>query len=322
VAATNAAGVARRGSDDDGSGRRRTRAPISIRNRFHLMTNWLFSHQTQLQTYGLVAAFAVIALWETLLPRRAFSAGQGARWFSQLSLVTLGSVLVRLALPVTAVAVAAIAQQQGWGVLNRIMLPDWVLLLLGVLAIDLGGYARHRLLHAVPLLWRFHRIHHSDHDVDCGTAIRHHPAEALFGHAVGLLVIVIVGVSPVATIIGMALGGVASVFNHGNVAMPDAVDRALRWFVVTPDMHRIHHSVDFVESNRNYANLVPWWDHAFGTYQRDPAIDHSQMPVGVSTMRDARDVTLWQLLISPFRRARRMDPSPASLGHPGAAASS
>ena len=265
------------------------------------MANWLLAHQAQLQSYLLLGGFCVIAVWETLLPRRAFATPQGARWFNQVGLIALGALVVRLCVPLTAVALAAVAQQEGWGLFNRIALPSWLALLLGVVAIDLGGYVQHRLSHAVPWLWRFHRIHHSDLDVDCGTSIRHHPGEALFGQGFGLVVVIAVGISPLAALLGFTLGGVAAVFNHGNVALPRALDSALRWVIVTPDMHRIHHSTSFDESNRNFANLLPWWDYLFATYRRDPAIDHAGMPLGLASARAPGDVTLWKLLAAPFR---------------------
>ena len=265
------------------------------------MTDWLLTHQASLQSYLLLGSFACAAVWETFLPRRPFAMPLGPRWFNQLALTAFGSLLVRLSMPLAGFALALLVQQEGWGLFNHVALPAWLTLMLGVIVIDLGGYAQHRLFHAVPLLWRFHQIHHCDLDVDCGTAIRHHPVETLLGQGIDLALIVAFGIPPLAVLAALTLGGIASVFNHANVALPGPADRVLRRFFVTPDMHRIHHSTDFAESNRNFANLFPWWDRLFATYQREPRLGHSEMPLGLPELRSAGDVTLWKLLVLPLR---------------------
>jgi len=266
------------------------------------MANWLLAHQAELQSYLLLASFGGVAVWETFMPRRPFATPLGMRWFNQLALTALGSLVTRLCLPLAAFSLAVLAQREGWGLFNRLALPSWLSLMLGVIVIDLGVYAQHRLFHVVPLFWRFHQIHHSDLDVDCGTAIRHHPVETLVGQAFDLALIATLGVSPLAVLLGLALGGIASVFNHANIALPRAVDNLLRWLVVSPDMHRIHHSANVEESNRNFANLFPWWDHLFSTYRREPRLGQVQMALGLADARVASDLTLWKLLALPFRR--------------------
>lgn len=268
------------------------------------MANWLLTHQAELLSYVLLGSFACAAVWETFLPRRPFALPLGQRWFHQLALTTLGSLATRLCLPLAAFSLAVLAQQEGWGLFNRVSLPAWSSLIVGVIMIDLGGYAQHRLFHAVPLLWRFHRIHHSDLDVDCGTAIRHHPVETLVGQAIDLALIAALGLPPLAVLAAVTLGAIASVFNHANIALAQSADSVLRWFVVTPDMHRIHHSVDVVENNRNFANLFPWWDRLFSTYQREPLLGQVRMDLGLAEARAARDLTLWKLLALPFRPRR------------------
>jgi sterol desaturase/sphingolipid hydroxylase (fatty acid hydroxylase superfamily) len=266
------------------------------------MTDWLLTHQATLQSYVVLGAFGCAAVWETFRPRRPFATPLGMRWCNQLALTALGFLIVRLCLPFAPLALAILAQQEGWGLFNQVAPPAWLTLTLGVIVIDLAGYAQHRLFHAVPLLWRFHQIHHSDLDVDCGTAIRHHPLETLAGQAVNLALIAVLGIPPLAVLLALGLGGIASVLNHANVALPAPADRLLRWLVVTPDMHRIHHSADFAESNRNFANLFPWWDRLFATYQREPGLGHAEMPLGLAELRCPSDVTLWKLLALPFRR--------------------
>jgi sterol desaturase/sphingolipid hydroxylase (fatty acid hydroxylase superfamily) len=268
------------------------------------MADWLLAHQAQLQTYLLLGSFGIVAVWESFAARRPFATPLGIRWFNNLTLLALGLLVSRLCVPVAAFAFAMLAEQRNWGLLNRLTLPLWLSCALGVMVIDLASYALHRLFHAAPLLWRFHRIHHSDLDVDCGTAIRHHPVEALAGLAFDLAIIWTLGIPPLAVFLAAVLIGMASVFNHGNVALRPAADRLLRRLVVTPDMHRVHHSANVAESNSNFAMLLPWWDHLFSTYQRQPLLGHEGMELGIAEARTAGDVTLLKLLMLPFRRVR------------------
>lgn len=268
------------------------------------MTRWLLEHEADVQSYVWLAAFFAVAFCETLLPRRAFVAPAGPRWMQQVTLVALSSALLWLCTPIAAIALAVLVEQRGAGLLNAIAAPAWLSLVIGVLALDLANYAQHRLVHAVPLLWRFHQIHHSDLDVDCGTSLRHHPGEALLSQVVVLTTIVVVGVSPLAVLIGLSLAAVASVFNHGNIALPRRVDAVLRFLVVTPDMHRIHHSARRDESNANFANLLPWWDRLFATYRYASHVDQRQMTLGLDYAQ-ARDITVWKLLRMPFEPLRR-----------------
>jgi sterol desaturase/sphingolipid hydroxylase (fatty acid hydroxylase superfamily) len=266
------------------------------------MTDWLLSHQSQLQAYLLLGSFGAVAVWELFASRRPFAMPLSSRWFNNLSLAALGLLLSRLCVPLAAFAFAALAEQQGWGLLNHWALPLWLSCALGVIVMDLGSYGQHRLFHALPLFWRFHKIHHSDLDVDCGTALRHHPVEILVGLAFDFAIIAVFGIAPLAVFLGATLMGMASVFNHGNVALGPMADRLLRPFVVTPDMHRVHHSTSMTESNRNFANLLPWWDHLFVTYQREPRLGHARMELGITEARATSDVTLLKLLLLPFRR--------------------
>jgi sterol desaturase/sphingolipid hydroxylase (fatty acid hydroxylase superfamily) len=268
------------------------------------MTNWLLVHQAALQSNLLLGMFGCVAVWESLQPRRSLATPLGPRWFNQLALTALGSLVSRLCLPIAAFSLAVTVQDEGWGLFNRFTMPLWLSCACGVLVIDLATYAEHRMFHAIPMLWRFHQIHHSDLDVDCGTAIRHHPLETLVGEAFRLALIAAVGIPPIAVFLALALGGAAAVFNHANVALPGAADNLLRWLVVTPDMHRIHHSANVEESSRNYANLFPWWDRLFSTYRHDPLLGQGGMALGLADARHACDVTVWKLLVLPLRRVR------------------
>lgn len=265
------------------------------------MTAWLLEHQSAVQSYVWIATFAIVAIWESFQPRRALASVTPARWSRNLGLLAVDVLVARLCVPLTGLAVALWAEQHGWGVLNRVAVPFWLSLALSVAALDLGNYAVHRLMHAVPVLWRCHKIHHSDLDVDCSTAVRHHPLEYLVAAAIDLGIVAIIGASPAALVIATTLDLAVSVFNHGNVALPESIERSLRRMLVTPDMHRIHHSAVASESNRNFSNVFPWWDRLFGTYQRAPARDHSGMDLGLDEARSPADVTMAKLLLLPFR---------------------
>jgi len=268
------------------------------------MVDWLLSHASQFQTYLLLGSFGAVAVWEWAASRRPFATPLGTRWFNNVSLAALGLLLSRLCVPVAAFAFATLAEQRGWGLFNHVALPRWLSAMLGIVLLDLGSYGQHRLFHALPLLWRFHKIHHSDLDVDCGTALRHHPVETIAAIAFDLALIAVFGIAPLAVLLGATLMIVASIFNHGNVVVHPMTDRLLRNIVVTPDMHRIHHSVSAGESNRNFSNLLPWWDYVFATYQREPLLGHVRMQLGIADARTATELTLFKLLVLPFRRAR------------------
>ena len=265
------------------------------------MTGWLLEHQAALQSYIWLGAFGLVALWESFLPLRSVATATATRWFSNLTLTALGALVGRICLPATGFAVAVEAERRGWGLLNQMTLPGWLSLAAAVAAIDLGNYGLHRLFHALPVLWRCHKIHHSDLDVDFSTTLRHHPIEYLLVSGTNLLVIVILGVPPGAVFVAATLDLVLSAFNHGNVAMPPAVDGVLRRALVTPDMHRIHHSLTRAESDRNFGNVFPWWDRLFATYQSAPAGDHRGMDLGLDEARSPAEVTLAKLLLLPFR---------------------
>jgi sterol desaturase/sphingolipid hydroxylase (fatty acid hydroxylase superfamily) len=276
------------------------------------MTSWLFEHQAQLQWYLWLGSFALVAVWESFKPRRQLITATGARWFNNIALTSLGALLAQFCLPLAAFAFAVLAEERGWGLFNQLSLPFWLSCVLAVLIMDFATYGIHRLFHVIPALWRCHKIHHTDLDVDCGTAIRHHPIEFLIAAGADLAIIGAIGAPPLAVFIAVALGAVASVFNHGNVAIPATVDRLLRRIVVTPDMHRIHHSVVTVESNRNFANLFTWWDYLFSTYQGEPRRGHEGMDLGVGEARAAADVTFWQLLAMPFRHPHSAVKTPST----------
>lgn len=263
---------------------------------------WLLGHQASLQFYLFVAAFAGVAVWESFAPLRAPATATPARWINNLALAGIGNAVARLCFPLLGVSFALFVAERGWGLFNLATAPAWLSFAGSILLIDLAQYGMHRAVHAWPPLWRMHKVHHAELDVDCVTAIRHHPLEVLLTSGVDLLVIATLGAPPLAVLAASILGVVTSVFNHGNVSLRPSIERALRLGVVTPDMHRIHHSTLDRECNANFSMVFPWWDRLFRTWCAAPAHEHSQMSLGLTEARTAADVTLPKLLLLPFRR--------------------
>lgn len=252
---------------------------------------------------GLIffAAFGLLAAAEALAPRRRRAFGRWSRWPSNLAIPVLGTVLVRVILPTTAVGAALIAEEQGWGLLHALGLPAWLAVAIAVLGLDLAVYLQHVLFHAVPVLWRLHRMHHADLDVDVTTGARFHPVEILLSMGLKLGVIAALGAAPLAVLVFEILLSTGSLFNHANLRLTPAVDRVLRWLVVSPDMHRIHHSIDPAEANRNFGFTLPWWDRLCGTYRAEPNGGHQEMVLGIEEFRAPADLRLDRLLLQPFR---------------------
>jgi sterol desaturase/sphingolipid hydroxylase (fatty acid hydroxylase superfamily) len=243
----------------------------------------------------------LMAAWELLAPRRRLTTARPARWASNLGLVALDTVAVRLVLPLGVVGMALMAQERGWGLLNNVPLPGWLAVALAVVALDLAIYLQHVLFHAVPLLWRLHLVHHADLDFDVTTGLRFHTLEILLSMGIKLAAVVLLGAPALAVLTFEVLLNATSLFNHGNVRLPAWLDRPLRLVVVTPEMHRVHHSVHPRETNSNFGFNLPWWDFLFGTYRAQPADGHEGMTVGLSQFRDER-VTgrLHWMLLLPF----------------------
>jgi len=242
----------------------------------------------------------VMAVWELAAPRRRLTVGKPLRWGSNLGLVVLNTVAVRLLLPLGAIGVAVIAQERGWGLFNNLHVPAWLAVVLSVIALDLIIYIQHVLFHAVPILWRLHMVHHADLDFDVSTGLRFHTIEILLSMGIKYAAVVLLGAPALAVLIFEVLLNATSMFNHGNVRFPTWLDRIVRLFVVTPDMHRVHHSVVARETNSNFGFNMPWWDFLFGTYQSQPAAGHERMTIGLTQFRDERADHLHWMLALPF----------------------
>src|ERR1700730_11246183 len=247
------------------------------------------------------AVFAAMALWELLAPRRPLGVGRVGRWPSNLRALVADAVAVRLLIPTAAVGVALLAAGHGFGLFHVLGLPLWFAALAGFVALDLVIYGQHVVFHHVPWLWRLHRMHHADLDIDVSTGGRFHPFEILLSMLIKIATVVLLGIPPVAVILFEVLLNATSMFNHANVAMPPSIDRIVRLVVVTPDMHRVHHSIVRGETDSNFGFNLPWWARLFGTYRPAPQAGHDGMTIGLPMFRDPAELRLDRLLTQPFR---------------------
>lgn len=263
---------------------------------------WLFEHETVIRLGSFLGVLGLMGLWESLAPARPLRLPRAMRWTNNLGLVFLNSFLLRLLLPVGALGVAALAQERGWGLFNLVQIPAWAAIIGSVVILDLVIWLQHVMVHAIPLLWRLHRVHHADPDYDVTTGARFHPLEIFLSMGIKFAAVVLLGPPLVAVLIFEVLLNAMAMFNHGNVRLPATLDRLLRWLIVTPDMHRVHHSVEDDEANSNFGFNLSWWDRLFGTYREQPRGGHQGMVIGIRKFRDPRAVSwLPGLLMLPFR---------------------
>jgi sterol desaturase/sphingolipid hydroxylase (fatty acid hydroxylase superfamily) len=249
-----------------------------------------------------VGILALVGLWELVAPRRALTVSKAWRWTSNLGLVVINSVVLRLIFPLAAVGVAAFCAENGWGLLNHFRVPYAIAVPLAVIALDFVIWLQHVMVHAVPVFWRLHRVHHADPDFDLTTGVRFHPIEIMLSMLIKFATIVVLGPPVLAVVIFEVLLNASAMFNHGNLHLPATLDRVLRWFIVTPDMHRVHHSVEDDETNSNFGFCLSWWDRLFGTYRGQPRAGHVGMTIGIRGHSDPREVTrLPGMLMLPFR---------------------
>ena len=259
------------------------------------------ANEPMIRLTAFIGIFALMAAWEVAAPRRARLHSRAARWTANLGLVMFNTVLVRLLFPFAAVAFATLAAQRGWGLLNAFMLPDWIALVLAVVALDFAIYLQHVMFHAVPALWRLHRVHHADPDFDVTTGARFHPIEILLSMLIKFAVIAVLGAPATAVLIFEILLNATAMFNHGNVKLPGGVDAGLRLLLVTPDMHRVHHYTDNAEANSNFGFNLSIWDRLFGTYRAAARLPQESMAIGVAGLTgDPRCVSLTGMLVIPF----------------------
>jgi sterol desaturase/sphingolipid hydroxylase (fatty acid hydroxylase superfamily) len=256
----------------------------------------------RLSAFALV--FAAMALGEIAAPRRSPVAGRWPRWPSNIGILLVDVLVVRIFIPTAAVGAALFAAGRGWGLLHQAGLRLSLAALIGFVVLDLVIYAQHVVFHKVPMLWRLHRMHHADLDIDVTTGLRFHPFEILISMLVKIATVVAFGIPVVAVLLFEVVLNATSMFNHANVAIPPALDRLLRLVLVTPDMHRVHHSALRDETDSNFGFNVPWWDRLFGTYRAQPEAGHKAMTIGLPIFRDLRELRLDRLLTQPFRNPR------------------
>jgi sterol desaturase/sphingolipid hydroxylase (fatty acid hydroxylase superfamily) len=245
---------------------------------------------------------AVVSVWELISPRRTLTDSKGRRWIANLSLVVINTAVVRFLIPVLPVGLALLTQERGWGVLNIVIIPNWIKVALAVVAFDFVIYLQHVLFHFLPILWHLHRMHHTDLDIDVTTGNRFHPIEIVISIWIKLVAVALIGPPVIAIVVFEVVLNATSQFNHGNIRIPEALDRWLRLVVVTPDMHRVHHSIIPCETNSNFGFNLPWWDRLCGTYRPQPEQGHTGMSIGLKEFRDSTNLTLPQLLLQPFVR--------------------
>lgn len=270
--------------------------------------NTLLAHEPLIRLAIFAGILALMAGLEAWLPRRQRSAGRWLRWPSNLGVVVVDSVVVRLVFPTAAVGLALALEGRGVGLLPWLGVPQPLAILLAVVLLDLAIYLQHVMFHAVPALWRLHRMHHADLDFDVTTGLRFHPVEILLSMVIKLMVVVALGAPAVAVLIFEVLLNAIAMFNHANLRLPERLDRLLRVVLVTPDMHRVHHSVVPRETNSNFGFNLAVWDRIFGTYRAQPAAGHEAMTIGIEQFRDPRELRLDRMLTQPLREDDRAYP--------------
>ncbi|MDP2080344.1 MAG: sterol desaturase family protein [Pseudotabrizicola sp.] len=265
------------------------------------MMDIILAQEPTLRLAVFLGVLVGMAGWELAAPRRRQEIPRVIRWTNNLALVVVDTIILRLTFPILAVGLALMAEARGWGLFNALDVPFWLAAVLSVLLLDLAIYLQHVLFHSVPGLWRLHRMHHADLEFDVTTGLRFHPVEIVLSMVIKLAIVAALGAPAVAVLIFEVLLNATALFNHANVRLPAGLDRVLRWIVVTPDMHRVHHSVIPAETNSNFGFNLPWWDRLLGTYRAQPKAGHEGMTIGIEQFRTQRDLWLDRMLMQPLR---------------------
>jgi sterol desaturase/sphingolipid hydroxylase (fatty acid hydroxylase superfamily) len=265
------------------------------------MTDLILANEPLIRMAFFLGILLAMALWEVVAPRRRREIPRLIRWSNNLGVVVIDTLLVRLTFPIVAVGLALVAQERGWGLFNVFDVPAWVAFVVSILALDLAIYLQHVMFHAVPALWRLHRMHHADLEFDVTTGLRFHPVEILLSMGIKLAVVAAFGPPAIAVLVFEVLLNATAMFNHSNIRIPTAIDHVLRLVVVTPDMHRVHHSIHPSETNSNFGFNLPWWDRLLGTYRPQPRDGHEAMTIGIEQFRTRRDLWLDRMLFQPLR---------------------
>ena len=262
---------------------------------------FLLANEKVIRMSFFFGMLALIGLWELAAPKRALTISKSVRWINNLGLVFFNSFMLRVLFPAAAVGVAVFASEQGWGLFNYVEVPFWFEVVASVIIMDFVIYIQHVMVHAIPVLWRLHRLHHADLDYDVTTGARFHPIEIILSMLIKFATILLLGPAVIAVIIFEVMLNATAMFNHGNISLPKTLDKYLRLILVTPDMHRVHHSIEDDEANSNFGFSLPWWDRLFGTYRDQPRAGHQAMTIGINKYRDPKQVSwLPGMLMLPF----------------------
>ncbi|HKL68065.1 sterol desaturase family protein [Salibaculum sp.] len=266
--------------------------------------NSLIEHEALWRAGIFVVLLTAFAIWELAAPARRTGIPRVIRWGNNFAMVVLDALILRLLFPILAVGVAELATRNGWGLFPALGVSGAFAVIAGVLLLDLAIYGQHVMFHKVPVLWRLHRMHHADPHFDVSTALRFHPVEIVLSMAIKMAVVLAIGLMPLAVVVFEILLSGTALFNHSNARLPRAIEPIVRSFVVTPDMHRVHHSDIRAETDSNYGFCLPWWDRLFGTYTAQPRRGHAGMGIGIGRYGSRRDQWLDRLLVQPFRSGK------------------
>ncbi|MCU7836301.1 MAG: sterol desaturase family protein [gamma proteobacterium symbiont of Taylorina sp.] len=263
---------------------------------------FILTNEVTIRLSFFFGIFAIMAIWEVLAPRRILTVSKTIRWMNNLGLIFFNIFVLRILFPAAAVGVAAFAQTHGWGLLNYYQLPALFAIIITVVAMDFIIYLQHVMVHAIPLLWRIHRVHHADLDYDVTTGARFHTIEIILSMLIKFATIIVLGAPVVAVVIFEVVLNALAMFNHGNVGLPKALDKFLHLFIVTPDMHRIHHSVEGDETNSNFGFNLTWWDRLFGTYREQPRGGQLGFTIGIHKYRNIKQTNWFSgMMMLPFK---------------------
>ena len=268
------------------------------------MKHWVIDNEVLIRLSFFTGIFFIVAVWELLAPRRQLQFSKSRRWYSNIGIVIVNSLVIRWGVSLLPVSLALLAQDRSWGLFNNIASPDVIRIIVSFLILDCVIYLQHIMFHAVPLLWRLHRMHHTDLDYDVTTGTRFHPLEIIISLGIKLGIITVIGPPAIVVVTFEVVLNLTAMFNHGNIFIPSGIDKILRGLVVTPDMHRVHHSINPKETNSNFGFNFPWWDRLFGTYHAQPEKGHLEMTIGLNQFRDPQNLHLHHMLIQPFIGAK------------------
>ncbi len=264
------------------------------------MYSVIIENESTIRLTSFLVIFTFMALWEAISPRRGLTTSKPKRWLTNIGIVVINTLTVRLLFSVAAVGTAIVAEEKGWGVLNTLDLPTLLAAFLAVIIFDFIIYLQHVMFHAIPVFWRLHMVHHADLDMDVTTGSRFHPIEIILSMGIKLAFVVLIGAPAEAVVVFEVLLNATAMFNHSNVQISKKIDYLLRWIIVTPDMHLIHHSVEINETNSNFGFNLPWWDRLFGTYISEPKNGSLGMTIGLDQFRDPTRLSLFKILLLPF----------------------